>query len=645
MREEETVALTQTADSNVPPKGEDGEAAALPPKAPAQGLREDHPVLQKIDPDKVDGLGATTLTRLGVETFYDLLSLDEHTMLNTPGVGRGKVAILRDLTTHAKALVGEDERYAQDEVARSPLDEEISARDVEGIGAATLSELGVKVWRDLLEVDTATLLEVPGVSLIKARVIIELIARARKLASAEDDDIPPTLTQRIEAQGIDPQRLAHQVLVRLSNRSSNAIESAQLTLAEVAARVESHDLKSLAGVGGKSGDELREHILTLAERGYTYYLFGEEGPPKDTPDAVERILASLKPLDRMLLRRRYRDNATLEMLAQDIDQTRERVRQRIKKVLTDAAPIYGEVFHKLLADLINEVDANQGVLNTARALELSPGDEEPWEILFALDLLGRDASVLDEHLFCTLNTDERNELANALTQTLRQVPHRRLTASIARAAIARKHSIDLDDAAVGVLLDRVLGYARVDGAHWQNIGITEGALYATAMAPYEDALTLEEIAAAYQRHNGDPAPPDARHVYNHINRTDAIYRMEEGLYIHADHLPMPAAELADVISQLVEMVRTRGEVVDVSELRAELLRDGLIDPAVTTALLHNALSRREDVKIFKGSTTEVAPAGSGLERTTLTERIEEILEELNEVSTPAALQPMLSARG
>ncbi len=593
-----------------------------------------------------DGLDATMLQNLGVYTWQDLLALDEEQLRHTSGLDADKFAALQSLIFRARRMSSHKEEDLITVLpGHHPVFQEIDPRGISGLGRTTLSRLGVKTWFDLLGLDEATLDQQPGVGRNKVLVITELIKQARVMHQGECPNLGASICEKIQSHGVDVSRPATEVLRKLSTRPTNALEKIEADLAHVIEMVEKHQLKHLDGVGNTSRDEISAHVKMLAEHGLSYYLFGEQGKPTSTRDGVKRILDELVPVDRILVRRRYRDGATLEELGQDMGQTRERVRQRLDKVVQDAAALYFEAFHELLGPFLSVLDDNSGLLDLERALELSPGDEDTWELLFAMDVLGRDARIYGNALCCGLTADTREDLLKEIDSVLKDLPLRQIRLYQAKACLESEFAIELEDAALTVLLDELLDYPREDETSWRNLGVTEGRLYAAAIERSLKPLSLSEIAELYQSYTRDLDAPDVGHVYCHLQRTELVYRLEEGLYIHRDHLPVDEQDLLDVAEIAAQRIHEQAAIVDVEDLRQELLSDGTMDAVISTALLHYTLARREDLKSFKGSNTELAPAGSGLERATLTEQIEDIVQSFGGVVVDAEIYEQLIQHG
>ncbi|CAN0484813.1 unnamed protein product, partial [Laminaria digitata] len=403
-------------------------------------------------------------------------------------------------------------------------------------------------WRDLLELEPGSLEMLPGVGARRAEIIRELAQRARAMASGmESDSFSAGLCDLLEARGLDLDLPAHEHLVRLSNRATNAIRKAGLSLSGLVEMMERGELRSLDGVGEKSCGELHEQLLLLAREGVEVYLFGGAGAPGDLLELVARVLEEFDSCDQMLVHRRYRDGLVFEALAVELGQTRERARQRLARVIEDAAPVYASVISRMLGELTRALNNNLGLLGLEQALALSGERSEPWHLLFALDIVGLEARIIGEQLFCVLPTRALEELSQIITMTLREVPHRALDVVQIQGYLSSLLGLELGGEATCVLMDDLLAYDREEGGRsWRNRGLTEGTLYAAAIQPHERPLTRDEIAFAYREHTRDVEPPDVRTVYTMVTRTEAIYRVDEGYYIHRDHLPVPEHELLEV---------------------------------------------------------------------------------------------------
>ena len=595
--------------------------------------------------------------QLDLDPTQDRLFVDLVTTLRSLLVGQAHEIVEE---SHAHDPVPDDEvdmDIAQVMALRRELDRPMSPDSMGSVGETTLQRLGEPTVGDFIQYSFDALVKLPGVGKLKARRMIE---QANKLKSEliqrfgneafESLNVPTKvftstqgarthgLLKRLDDIGIDAGLPWRNLLVHTNVRIQNALELHEVeTLGQVIDLYESGELSRTKNVGKSSFEVFGEQLALLAEHGIDRYLFGEEGQPVDLPDLVERAMESFDEIDRQMVILRYRDRRTLQEVGERFNLTRERVRQRVAKVLDRSRLVFDNLAETMLKELIDALDANHGVLELSTALELSPGDEFPWQIVFVLDMLERDARVVGTSLLVAGETDACEALRKRLLECCEMFGFSHLDRQDLE-QVRDMAGLELSSDAMEALVEEFDLLEREEDGRWKNRRVNLSNLYARILQSSGDPMTLKQIAEARQEHQKLDELPELRAVYTVITRTDEIVRLERGLYLHQDHLPVPLEDLTKIVDDITAMVVERGEVVNMTVVHQNLVDQGRLPEQVTTGMLHHLVARRDNIYNFTGGTMEVAPADSGLKRMTLADQV---IEVLRMASTPLSPQEII----
>lgn len=475
----------------------------------------------------------------------------------------------------------------------------VEVLDPPSLVRGALDRLEIRTVRDLLELELESVGETPGVGAKKTQLLGELQARARRLDPPPRPPRQRALPERLRTQHIDLRAPWATTLVRLDTRCTSALERAEATtLGDVVALLERGELGQIQGIGARSAAQIEAHLERLATLGLDGYRFEGKPPPVEVSEAVARILAELPEEERRLIFMRYRDGLTLEEVGRAFGVTRQRIGQRQRRILEQARGPYGLHIERLLARLFDALDASHGVLTLGRALELSPGQEQPWELLFAFDVMGRDAAIRHQAIFTTRSAEACDALLAQLREALEATGLDALPGEQVR-QIAREMGLRLDGDEDVAELATVWGVSLREDAllhnPWLGLSAEAAGLLATHAGPMDTTALLAALAAHTD------ARPDPERLERALAAHPDVYRAPDGAWLHAAHLPLPREELDAIARACIARLEGVAEAVSATVLREELAEEGVDVSALTPALLLEAMRKDERARVLPGT--------------------------------------------
>lgn len=490
----------------------------------------------------------------------------------------------------------------------------------------TLDVFEIETIGDLLDADLSAIASARGVGRTKILALGELIDRASELVDPENAAARADLLDELDAVGVDLESRWSDVLVHLDTRSRNMLERSEITtMRELALRVQAATLIDVDGFGVASQARVEAQLDVLIVRGPQGYLWGERGYPASLEDAVERYLGELdNELDLAMIQARYFGAQTLEQIGEQHELSRERVRQRIDRIVQRGRLRWSEPLGRYLGALEQRLRARGGLLPPA-AIDAFVRRDQHRYVVMGFELLGVWSRWCPQtDYLTTLSIGAMEGVLSELRAGLEELPGERIEPEQARAAASVVGWIAPAEEIVPLLRARWGVIERSDGSlshPWFDLTN----LSARVLAEAGRALKLDELTQLCVAALGDAHRPSERQVYLALARSMDVYYVDRGLYLHASNLPISRDELGELASACIELLQEKEHAVSATSLLEELSALRPVDDGVTPMMLRDAMGRDDRVKLFQ-STDMVAhlSAFSG-QRKTHQDHVEEIL--------------------
>lgn len=456
-----------------------------------------------------------------------------------------------------------------------------------------------------------------------------------------------SLCERLEAQGVSPDRPWREVLVNLSRRAKNVLaEGNYVTLRDVALLFNDHGraLFSIANCGRKSVRGINEALETIATFGMEVYLYGTDGPE---PITFNELSASAFELlssdDRRLVIRRVIDGATLEQLGQEYALSRQGVRNRVEKKLAMLKTRLGKAARSISEPITSALIEAGGVIHRNQ-VEALTGEHRLSIIYFGLVIAGHETvKIWRDDYFITSGFESQ---LWTLRKTLRDRPDLEMPIDeiykIAESELGlRLEGMPLIEEIVTEWGGKVLEDGRI------RVGrIKLPDMVAKLLREAGKPMHFTEVARAYAAKQFDAQGPGSNgergigdvltsgdgygtsdnNIHNALFRHRDVFMCGRGTFAHISALPLAREELETAIDWCVKRLDGETKPVSTVFLLRELGDAGLADPGLNPYILKAALSRQPEIlslkKFFVGHASSLKEHGL-----TLNDRVEAILKE------------------
>ncbi|MGH9752473.1 MAG: DNA-directed RNA polymerase subunit alpha C-terminal domain-containing protein [Blastocatellia bacterium] len=443
----------------------------------------------------------------------------------------------------------------------------------------------------------------------------------------EIEGVPLPLSEqmlaRLEAAGVDPDQPWQNELPMLSTRLRNVISEMFVSLREVviAATDRIDELRRTKNLGRNSLNELGESLEMLARNGPGYMRYGELGAPTASiDDLIARALQYLPDKEGRLLIRRFLDGATLEQLGCEYDLTRERIRQKINKILINLHRRLGEDARGLVKSLIDATESSGGLLHRDAAVNLAATQtiRHAW---LALLIAGEDSfRIWRGEFLTTLEREELERRLGAIRNCFRDNRKNDLFLPDVAGLVAASSGFKLDPAGLACLLTKHLDCRIADDGSVRLRGVRIPDQLEKILRTAGRPMRISEIAGIYlagsassgietfadlesnEDDESEVGPDEERKqelveraLAGAILRHEDIYLYGPKTFVHVDALPVPLEKLDEIVDLCVSRIDGETGAVTTDYLLRILDGAGLGHDGVNKFLLKDALSRRPEI--------------------------------------------------
>ncbi|MDI7269150.1 MAG: hypothetical protein QME96_14265 [Myxococcota bacterium] len=455
---------------------------------------------------------------------------------------------------------------------------------------------------------------------------------------AEREPRLDVLASAIAARGIALDQPWVGILYDVPARAKTAFERLGLrTLGEVVEVVQARSLRLGHNLGLKSITRVYEAVEALASSRDAPRL--PAGGPATVGRLVSWCLADLRRDDRALLTAKLLRGSTLQSIGRERGLTKERIRQKIDKVVSRLNVRFGATARELLGPLLDAMDRSGGLVHHDTVRELL-GERDLRRVYFALIVAGAaDWRLWHGEFLVSLPYPE-------ILDRLRSLRRRLRAPGVGEFDIAEVGRLAVD--AAGLRLDRRtiervlvahLG-CRVSGSTVVVRGLSRAERIVEMMRRARRPVRVDEIVAAL-RPLRPPAPElrtrraaaenvvlDAERFLRNCQfderRRLGIVCCGKRTFIHETALPLPAERLNAIVDWCVRRMHARRVMVTTRHLVRELSAAGLGHPFLNEYVLADLLAcRPEVVRVHKFRMVHVA--WRRRYRLTLAEQIEAVL--------------------
>lgn len=454
---------------------------------------------------------------------------------------------------------------------------------------------------------------------------LEMLAQHGPSIVSYGEKLPPaaSILARFEAVGVNPDQPWQNELPMLSTRLRNILSERFVSLREVviAATDQIDDLKRAKNVGRNSLNELTQAIEALARYGPGYMRYGELGAPAASiDDLIARALQYLPDKEGRLLIRRFMDGAKLEQLGCEYDLTRERIRQKINKILVNLHRRLGEDARELVKSLIEATESSGGLLHCDAAMNLAAALDIRHALL-ALFIAGGDSfRIWREEFLTTLEGEELERRLSAIRNCFRDNRKNDLFLPDVAELVAVSSGFKLDPAGLACLLTKHLDCQIAEDGSVTLRSVRVPDLLEKILRAAGRPMHISEIAGIYiagsassgieafadlernEDEESDVGPDEERKrelveraLAGAILRHEDIYLYGPKSFIHVDALPVPLETLDEIVDLCVSRIDGETGAVTTDYLLKILDEAGLSHGGVNKFLLKDALSRHPEI--------------------------------------------------
>src|SRR5262245_17103026 len=428
---------------------------------------------------------------------------------------------------------------------------------------------------------------------------------------------------RLEAAGVNPDQPWQNELPLLSTRLRNVLSERFASLREVviAATDRINELRKLKNLGRNSLNELAESLEMLARNGPGYMRYGEQGAPAaGIDDLIAGALQYLPDKEGRLLVRRFLDGATLEQLGCEYDLTRERIRQKINKILINLHRRLGEDARELVKPLIEATETSGGILHSVEAVTLA-ATQDIRHALLALFIAREDSfRIWREEFLTALEGEELERRLSAIRNCFRDNRKNDLFLPDVAELVAASSGFKLNSAGLACLLTKHLDCRIAEDGSVSLRGVRIPDQLEKILSSAGRPMHISEIAGIYlagSASSGMEAFADLesneddesdvgsdeerkrelveRALAGAILRHGDIYLYGPKTFVHVDALPVPIEKLDEIVDLCVSRIDGETGAVTTDYLLKILDGAGLGHDGVNKFLLKDALSRRPEI--------------------------------------------------
>lgn len=523
----------------------------------------------------------------------------------------------------------------EEELRRAILEQDVHALDPPSLVHKTLLLLGIKTIGDLVALDMEEAASYKGVGTTKIDALTQLRRDAMRLQKLEVDEdtlsalTAPGLLEELTAAQIDLDQPWSQILRLLDLRTRNVLEHHDIvTLRELVLRLEAGTLLSLQGFGQGSLEHVKQHLTDLIYMGEEGYLWGELGKaPTHLDESVSHVLQSLDSDDHLLIMARFIQQKTLEEVGSQMGISRERVRQRIERVLHQVRRQWQDHFSTLLSELCGVLQDRGGLISSSLCRALTDNANED-HVLFALEIVEISARWCAVSHFLT--TLQINQIESLFQQLREDICHRATRGLVSIEQLEQMASTRGWPAPAPEIVAFLENRWDVSLRHHQGTiehpWMDWGLLCSEILSESPEPRSLEELSAALATRFGLEQPPSSRQLYLAISPREEILAAERGLYMHRASLELSDEELAEFEEDAIALTRTFPHAVSTAKL-LQVLEENYPrhTQKISPMLLRDILGRHPRIKLFQ-STDMVAHLDSFEgRRQTQSELLDELL--------------------
>ena len=196
----------------------------------------------------------------------------------------------------------------------------------------------------------------------------------------------------------------------VSVRAANALLNAKVeTLGQAWILASSDGLLWIPNVGRKTLRELRRALTRYVREGLEVARWGPEGRPDCIPALAKRILASMKPRDRMVSTGTVVEGRRHNEVADDLGVSSGRVGQIVARAIRVASQRFGDVAAELVGPALDELERMGGAATAWDVGDLT-GEASAGEVLLALRVSGESRYRVAEGCLTRLTLAETRRL-------------------------------------------------------------------------------------------------------------------------------------------------------------------------------------------------------------------------------------------